>query len=73
MNIGLDCRNAHCIADSSRFLSLRKWDLLKRLVRMLLLLPGVGEHLGFSGLGLGMLLLRDWPSVFNLLALRMGS
>lgn len=73
INIGLDCRNAHCIADSSMFLSLRKWDLLKRLVRMLLLLPGVGEHFGFSGLGLGKLLLRERPSVFNLLALRVGS
>lgn len=55
------------------FLSLRKWDLLKRLVRMLLLLPGVGEDFGFSGLGLGKLLLRDRPSVFDFLALRMGS
>lgn len=81
INIVLDCRKAHRIADSSWFLSLRKLDLLERLMWMLRLVPGVCEGFGFrgglpgSGLGLGKLLLRDRPGLyfFNLLALRMGS
>lgn len=81
--IVLECRKAHRIANSSWCLGLRKWDLLQRLMRMrmLLLVPGVGEGFGFrgrllwSGLGLRELLLRDRPVLpfFNLLALRMGS
>lgn len=81
INIVLDRRKAHRIADSSWFLSLRKWDLLKRLMRMLLLVPAVCEGFGItgrllgSGLGLGKLLLQDRPGLYfyNLLALRVGS
>lgn len=80
INIGVYCRKAHCIADSCWFLSLRKWDLLKRLMRMLLLTSGVYEGFGFGArllgfrLGLGNRFLRERPGLyfFNLLALGMG-